>query len=246
MGTEKNRQQNLLEAEYEHKLESLKNDYELQMEEMKMDRVILEVDSENKSIVIDGLCEELRKTGDAELSILADRVYVYSALQFGAEHEVREEVFNVMEVLDSLVSEKREEADLRGVKFRCLMKSIRDTKVILGRDLLAELLRILVSEALRCTEEGGSVLISGEQLETKEEGMLSYCFTVKDTGKADFPESEHRFFSPFGDMRGEMTTSSRLEMAIAERLTQLLQADMTLAASEDTKSISVTVTGRRP
>ena len=243
MSASERNKRNVLETEYEHKLQSQRNDYELQMEELRVEHAALEVDYDCKSALLAGLCEELRNAGDPGLRRLGERVLLYTALQFGRE-EAEEQEVNILELLDTLVSEQKAEADAGGVKLRCMIKSIRDTKAVFPAAWVVELLRILTADAVRCTEEGGSVLLIGDQTDAGE-GEAAYEFTVRDTGSA-VPGSEIRFLAPFGEMRKENETSGRVEMAIAERLAALLGTELHISASpEGGLTVSVTVTGKK-
>ena len=243
MSASERNKRNILETEYEHKLQSQKNDYELQMEELRVEHAALEVDYDCKSTLLSGVCGELLDSSDPAAKRLGERVLLYLDLQFGTP-EAEEREINILELLDSLVTERRIEANEKGVKLRGRVRSIRDTKAVLLADWVTELLRILVGDALRCAGEGDSVLLIGDQVEAKD-GGVAYEFTVKDTA-SELPRSEYQFLAPFGEMRKENEKSGRVDLAIAERLAGLLGSELLVGASPDGGlTVSLTVAGKK-
>jgi len=233
-----------LETEYEHKLQSQKNEYDLIIEEMKVDQAVLEVDGECKSRLIEGLCGALSGAEDPELRKLAERVSFYCDIQFGTGMESEERV-NVLELMDGLVKEKRAEADAAGVTLRGTVKSIRDTKAKMNLQYVGLLLKVLIEEALLATDEGDSVLVIADQTEAPE-GELAYTFSVKDSGKQAVPESLVQYLRPFGTVRGRESIGAGVNPAIAERLAYLLHTELSVNTSpEGGLTVSFTVSAKK-
>jgi len=231
------------EAEEERKLQSLRNEYELRLEEMKVDQALLEVYNGLRGTLLDGLMKEVRRSGNGELKELCDRIELYESLQF-SEPQPEEQEFSILELLDGLTKERREEADTAGIRLRCSVKSIRDTKVTLPVNWLAEILRVLVSEALLASCEGDSVMLTAEQLENDADGKLRYRFTVRDSDTVPLPGSAELYFTPFGTPRADVIRN-RMDPAIAGRLAQLMDAELGVSSSEEGSSVSIEVSGEK-
>jgi len=235
----------LLIQEYEYKLRAQEDRLDSEIDELKEEMKLLYSDSACKSTLIEGLCREAAIDGSPELRRLAERVMFFTALRF-EENEVAEEQFNVLEALDSLVAERRQEADERGITLRGQIKSIRDTKAMLKKDGLMEVLRIMISEALRCTAEGDSVMLVCEQVTPRNNEELAFCFTVKDSGADRMKDDFSPYFEPFGKERGEESTPDRVELAILVKLCDLIDADLNVNNGDDYGMIfTVTVGGKK-
>lgn len=109
-------------------------------------------------------------------------------------------------------------------------EGIRHEKVIGDKLRLIRVFINLVGNAVKFTEQGGSLHIRIKELDSMEDGCALYEFSFQDTGSGIAPESLEKIFLPFERLEEDHTTSksegSGLGLAITQQIVSLMGGEI--------------------
>lgn len=109
-------------------------------------------------------------------------------------------------------------------------EGIRHEKVIGDKLRLIRVFINLVGNAVKFTEQGGSLHIRIKELDSMEDGCALYEFSFQDTGSGIAPESLEKIFLPFERLEEDHTTSksegSELGLAITQQIVSLMGGEI--------------------
>ena len=112
-------------------------------------------------------------------------------------------------------------AQKKGQKFRTMLESIGEDRVLTDPVRLRQVFINLVSNAVKYTPDGGEVLFEAKRLQEERAGFLNYQFVVKDNGIGMSEEFQQRLFEPFSREDNSMTNVTQgtgLGLSIAKSI----------------------------
>lgn len=133
---------------------------------------------------------------------------------------IEPEPFEPHELVESVVAQHRSLAAQKGIRLRW-EDSGTPSEVVLDRQRVRQILVNLLGNAVKFTEQGEVVAISGGA----SDGRLHIA--VRDTGPGIEPEQQTRIFEEFGQA-GADSSGTGLGLAISRRLARLMQGDVTV------------------
>ncbi|VXC79014.1 Histidine kinase [Pseudomonas sp. 8Z] len=144
--------------------------------------------------------------------------------------QLKLEPVNIQDVLIELDASLRPMAELKGLRLHTQLEAGTPRVVHTDRVRLHQILRNLLSNALKFTDQGEVTLTVGCQ-EKLEDGRELLCFSVRDTGIGIDPSQHELVFQAFQQIDG--STSRRfggtgLGLAITRQLVLALDGDISL------------------
>ncbi|MEJ2504509.1 MAG: HAMP domain-containing sensor histidine kinase [Gemmatimonadota bacterium] len=162
------------------------------------------------------------KASVRHLSHLVDEILSFASMEAGKERVVRSRV-DLKALLGDVVGIMEPIAEASGLAFRVVLPE-DPVRALTDASKFRQIVINLVSNALKYTLEG-EVAVT-----LRQEDDQAVCI-VSDTGPGIAPENRERVFEPFWQVeRPEETrvTGTGLGLAVARRLSQLLEGDLTL------------------
>lgn len=133
---------------------------------------------------------------------------------------IEPEPFDPHELVESVVAQHRSLAAQKGIRLRW-EDSGTPSEVILDRQRVRQILVNLLGNAVKFTEQGEVVVVSGGA----SDGRLHIA--VRDTGPGIEPELQAKIFEEFGQA-GADSSGTGLGLAISRRLARLMHGDVTV------------------
>lgn len=112
----------------------------------------------------------------------------------------------------------------KGQRFSLVMGNTLPFSIVSDEQHLAQVIANLLSNAAKFTPEGGSVSLSAELLEEKND-ICSLLFTVRDSGIGISPEQQKKIFHSFEQADGGISRKyggTGLGLAISKRIVEML------------------------
>ena len=136
-----------------------------------------------------------------------------------------EEVFELPEVMDTIVSIMQSSIKARQQQFDVRLRCIRHEQLCCDSLRLRQVLINVLSNASKFTPPGGTVSFDIEEMVSDNAAKAWFKFTVADTGIGIKPEFLRDIFKPFTrekDSRIDKTEGSGLGMAISKKIVDLM------------------------
>ncbi len=164
----------------------------------------------------------IRESAQSLLSIIGD-ILDLSRIERG-KVELHPREFDLAEMLEKLVDLFRVTARAKGLALELEVEAAAPRRVVGDADKLGQVLRNLLSNALKYTERGEVRVRVGRQAGAAGKPYLS--FEVADTGIGIPAEKQGKLFLPFSRVHGEVTErtpeGTGLGLAISKRLVELM------------------------
>jgi signal transduction histidine kinase/DNA-binding response OmpR family regulator/PAS domain-containing protein len=184
--------------------------------------------------------EYFEKIGNSarQLLSLINEILEMSRMESGRESLLKTE-FSLGAMLEQIHAQMQSQCREKGIQYVCRAEQTEEYPLIGDdRKLKKALLRIL-SHAVRCTGEGGSITMTVEKV-TEYEDQVSLRFCIRDTGGGMDAEQLSRVFDAFPQ---ENAGGSGLDMAITKRIVEMMNGSVTAESEKGTgTAITVTVT----
>ncbi|MCM1165402.1 MAG: ATP-binding protein [Lachnospiraceae bacterium] len=187
--------------------------------------------------------EKIRFSGNQLLSIVSEALEV--ARMESGKAALAETEGDLAEMLDEAEKNSRRAMSAKGLRFKLDRSGIVHTRVTADFTRLSEILVQLLDNAVKYTENGGSVsLLAAEEPQT--DGYGKYSFTVEDTGCGISEEFMEHLFEPFS--RESNTTmsgvlGSGLGMTVVKNLVDLMDGEISVESVPNKGSrVTVSVT----
>lgn len=156
---------------------------------------------------------------------------------------IKSEPFNLIELIETVVFIMQEQFDSKNQTF------ITDFTGIISNDLYGDRVRIqqillnVLGNAAKYTPKGGSIRFVAKEIDTRDNGISKFEFTVTDTGKGMSEEFIHKIFKPFEreEKMEDEVEGSGLGMAISKSIVDLMKGDIIIESQPD-KGSTVIVT----
>ena len=146
---------------------------------------------------------------------------------------IDEVLINMEELMDELDIIFSEESKNKGIAFETIV-NVSDTEVYCDPLRMKQIAMNLISNAVKYTKPGGSVLCKLNQLPTKQEDVVIYELIVADTGIGMSKEFQRHIFDMFE--REHNTTTSGVQgtglgMAITKELVDIFGGEISLSST---------------
>lgn len=181
--------------------------------------------------------EYFEKIGNSarNLLFLINDILEISRMESGRESLLKIE-FSLNAMLEQINVHMKSQCSEKGIQYVCNTEQTGEYPLIGDdRKLRKALLRIL-SHAVRCTGEGGSISMTVEKV-TEYEDRVTLRFCIRDTGCGMDEEQLSKVFDAFSQ---ENAGSSGLDMVIAKRIVEIMNGSVT-AESEKGVGTAITV-----
>lgn len=134
-------------------------------------------------------------------------------------------------------------AESKGITFVATISNVDHKYVCIDCDRVNQIAANIIGNAIKYTNEGGSITCSLKELPCDREGYSNYALTVEDTGIGMSPDFLDHIFDEFA--RESSTTVSRIQgtglgMTIVKKLTELMGGTIKIE-SEKGKGTKITV-----
>ncbi len=148
--------------------------------------------------------------------------------------QIKLEPLNMQEMLVELDASMRPMAELKGLHLRTQLEAGVPRAIYSDRVRLHQILRNLLSNALKFTEQGEVSLTVACEPYGRDDGREQLSFIVRDTGIGIAPEQHEQIFQAFQQIDG--STSRRfggtgLGLAITRKLVEALEGDISLESA---------------
>lgn len=183
-----------------------------------------------KNKALDGSTRDyLEKIGDSahHLLTIINNVLDMSRIESGREF-LRKNEFSLGTVLEQVNSQFASQCADKGIGYECRVNGELDDHYI-GDDVkLKEVLVNILTNALRTTEESGSITLTAEKTaEYDNQAVLKFC--IKDTGVGIDKENIPKIFDEFSQDDGAGRSkfgSSGLGLAISKKIVELMNGSI--------------------
>lgn len=181
---------------------------------------------DDKEKVMEAL-DKAKVSGEHMLGIIND-ILEMSRIESG-RLELNEEVINVKEHIRSFRDMFELSMKMKGIDFRVEDESIEP--FVYGDYLrITQVIANLLSNALKFTPAGGTVICRCVEKPSKKEGYVDYSFSVKDTGIGMSEEFQKKVFEAFE--RERTSTNSKIQgtglgLAIAKTIAVFMGGELT-------------------
>ena len=139
--------------------------------------------------------------------------------------ELAREAFSMGEMIDSNRMIMEKQAENKQLTLEYLKKNLKHDVVVGDAIRLSQVIMNILSNAVKCTPEGGRITLEVEELPCPDEGSGRYRFVISDTGVGMSEEFLKHIFEPFtqeNDHERTMYKGTGLGMAITKKLVELM------------------------
>lgn len=156
---------------------------------------------------------------------------------------LKTEVFNLVELIDTIVLIMQEQFDTRKQFFNMDVSGIKDVELLGDRVRIQQILINILGNASKYTPSGGKITFTATQKSEESNGDKIYVFTISDTGKGMSEEFIQKIFKPFEreEKVEEEIEGTGLGMAISKSITDLMNGNIQIESCIN-KGTIVTVT----
>ncbi len=195
---------------------------------------------DNKDQVADYLQKIL--TSSKHLLNLINDVLDMSRIESG-KVKIEEQATSLPAVIQDLKTIVQADVKTKQLSFRVEISNVTDTAIVCDRLRLDQVLLNILSNAIKYTKPGGSVLLHITQTDDAPEGWAAYRFKIKDTGIGMSKRFLKHLFEPFE--REQTSTISQIQgtglgLAITKNIVDMMDGTITVE-SEEGKGTEFTV-----
>lgn len=201
---------------------------------------LLEMDYDKKDKVIE-YTRKINASSQHLLGLIND-VLDMSKIESG-KASLNLQKFNLAKVIDELNIILRPQAEQKNLNFDITVKNIIHEFIVGDKLRINQILLNLVSNAIKYTPQGGTVLLCVEEVPQATLNITELCFTVKDTGIGMSKDFQKKIFEPFSravDGRVDKIQGTGLGMAITKNLIDLMGGTIDID-SEENKGTVITL-----
>lgn len=188
--------------------------------------------SNDKERVMDAL-HKISRSSD-QLLTLINNVLDMSRIESGRT-ELNEEYNSIQSLADNLRSMFANAAARKSIRFHVDTEKVQHDAVLCDKLRMNQILINVLSNALKFTNEGGSVSLTIHEQDLKKEQAKLYTFTVRDTGVGMSAKFLKNIFEPFE--REYTSTVSKVQgtglgMAIVKKLVELMHGKISVKSKQ--------------
>ena len=185
---------------------------------------------------------KINQSSNHLLSLIND-VLDMSRIESG-KTTIDEEKENLIDIMNTISGMSASDAERKAINFTMDCSGIRNENIYCDRLHLNQILLNLISNAIKYTPEGGRVMVSVTQGESKGPDADTYIFKVKDNGIGMSKEFLETVFEPFSRERNSTKSGIQgtgLGMSITKNLVDMMGGDIVVESEKD-KGTEITVT----
>lgn len=173
-------------------------------------------------IKLENCLKKTRMSEETLLQLLND-VLMMSHLEAGT-CVIEEKKVNIADEAMVIMSSVREAVMNKNIHFNFVTKGLKDKEVYADSKQVNHVMMAILSNAVKFTPPGGSVLLVIEQLPDSEDGRAMFVFSVEDTGVGISEEFIGRIFDPFArdESVAESKTGIGMGLCIVQRLVDIM------------------------
>ena len=187
---------------------------------------------DDKELVLDYL-KKLGQSSKHLLSLIND-VLDMSRIESGkvALSENNEDLSEIIYTLKDIV---QADIDAKNLSFDIKMKNVNDTGIVCDKLRLNQVLLNVVSNAIKYTQAGGSIVLEVIEKKSLKKGAALYEFRIRDNGMGMNPEFLKMIYDPF--TRANSSTVSGIQgtglgMSITKNLVELMGGSIEIFSEE--------------
>ncbi len=188
---------------------------------------------DNRKKVLDYL-NKISTSSNHLLSLIND-VLDMSRIESGRVH-LDETECNLQDIIHELENMLKTEMESRNLEFHIDVPESFNGQVICDKLRLNQILLNLLSNAMKFTNSGGSVLFQLTEIPEKNKEQSIYEFRIKDTGIGMSEEFQKHIFEPFERERTSTVSGVQgtgLGMAITQNLVKMMSGTITVTSKKD-------------
>lgn len=187
---------------------------------------------DNKKKTMDSLAK-VRESCDVLISIV-NNILDMSRIESG-KAVIRENRTDIRDIFKDIAPMLEEEAAGKNITIDFDGSGVRDTHVLCDVVHVQQILIHLVSNAVKYTQDGGSVRASVAQLEDSAEGRGTYRFIVKDNGYGMSPEYQKVAFDMFSREENATISGIRgtgLGLPLTKKIAEMMGGTITMESEQ--------------
>ena len=150
---------------------------------------------------------KIRTSGGHLLKLIND-ILEMSRIEAG-KMEIVKEPINIKDASDGVSNMSQSLADKKDITFKTIVGDLKNPYIYADELHTNQVLINIISNAIKYTNPGGTVLYQIEQLDSPKDGIAWYRFTVSDNGIGMSDEFQKHIFESFS--REQSATVSKLE-----------------------------------
>lgn len=181
---------------------------------------ILHIDEKEK---VEEYLEKIKSSGNHLLSLIND-VLDMSHIESGKMH-IDEKLCSLPEILDGLHNILQADVKAKQLSLRIESADIINEEIYCDKLRLDQVLLNVMSNAVKYTENGGSVYVKVTETPSAMNGYANYEFFIKDTGIGMSEEFVRKIFAPFSRELDSTTSGIQgtgLGMAITKNIVEMM------------------------
>ncbi len=181
---------------------------------------ILHIDEKEK---VEEYLEKIKSSGNHLLSLIND-VLDMSHIESGKMH-IDEKLCSLPEILDGLHNILQADVKAKQLSLRIESADIINEEIYCDKLRLDQVLLNVMSNAVKYTENGGSVYVKVTETPSAMNGYANYEFFIKDTGIGMSEEFVQKIFAPFSRELDSTTSGIQgtgLGMAITKNIVEMM------------------------
>lgn len=191
----------------------------------------------NKEKVAD--CLDNINVASKHLLGIINKVLDMSKIESG-KLDLQEEEFNLTELIDNLVTICRPQILEKRHTLSVSTQDIRHNNVIGDAQRIQQCFLNILGNAIKYTDEGGSIRITAREKEIEESQVSCYEFVFEDNGIGMTPEFVENIFEPFArasDERINNVQGTGLGMAIANHIVRMMNGQIQIESELNKGSV---------
>ncbi len=198
------------------------------------DFALKEIDDKNK--VLEYL--NVIRTSSTHLLHLINDVLDMTHIESG-KMVLKHDPFNLSSITDDVSQIISAAASKKKIAFSSRIISLDHDKLRGDALRLQQVLINLLNNAVKFTPEGGTVVLTIEEISSTKHNYRGYRFTITDTGYGISPETLDTIFEPFKriENKGLKIEGSGLGLAITKSIVDAMGGDITVQSTPDVGSI---------
>lgn len=182
---------------------------------------------------VEGYLQKIMTSGNHMLGLIND-VLDMSQIESGRT-KLEETACTLTDILQELNSMVQMDIKRKRLELRLEASGIRNQRIYCDKLRLKRVLLNVIGNAVKYTNEGGSILLQVTEKAGAPEGCAGYEFVVRDTGIGMSPEFLSHFFEPFE--REKNTTLSGIQgtglgMAITKNIVDMMNGSIEVSSEK--------------